>query len=100
MYMLLILCSPVFPGLYDFCSIYTGATLEGAVKLNSKVSGVCGWVYTLPVCLYACILNSSVSTHNSWSLLLSVLVYPLFQYRSVISPSIGLVAYIMPRSLK
>jgi histone deacetylase 3 len=27
---------PVFPGLYDFCSIYTGATLEGAVKLNSK----------------------------------------------------------------
>ncbi|CAI8057809.1 Histone deacetylase 3 [Geodia barretti] len=26
---------PVFPGLYDFCSIYTGASLEGAVKLNS-----------------------------------------------------------------
>lgn len=26
--------SPVFPGLYDFCSIYTGASLEGASKLN------------------------------------------------------------------
>lgn len=25
---------PVFPGLYDFCSIYTGASLEGAAKLN------------------------------------------------------------------
>jgi histone deacetylase 3 len=30
-----VLRSPVFPGLYDFCSIYTGASLEGAVKLNS-----------------------------------------------------------------
>ena len=30
--------SPVFPGLYDFCSIYTGASLEGAAKLNN---GVC-----------------------------------------------------------
>ena len=29
--------SPVFPGLYDFCSMYTGATLEGATKLNHKV---------------------------------------------------------------
>ena len=29
--------SPVFPGLYDFCSIYTGASLEGAIKLNHKV---------------------------------------------------------------
>ncbi len=29
--------SPVFPGLYDFCSIYTGASLEGAAKLNSEV---------------------------------------------------------------
>lgn len=26
--------SPVFDGLYDFCSMYTGASLEGAVKLN------------------------------------------------------------------
>nr|XP_053646254.1 histone deacetylase 3-like [Cherax quadricarinatus] len=25
---------PVFDGLYDFCSMYTGASLEGAVKLN------------------------------------------------------------------
>ncbi|XP_065904416.1 histone deacetylase 3-like [Dysidea avara] len=27
---------PVFPGLYDFCSMYTGATLEGATKVNHK----------------------------------------------------------------
>ncbi|XP_068219489.1 histone deacetylase 3-like [Palaemon carinicauda] len=25
---------PVFDGLYDFCSMYTGASLEGAVKIN------------------------------------------------------------------
>lgn len=30
--------SPVFEGLFDFCSMYTGASLEGAVKLNNKVS--------------------------------------------------------------
>lgn len=29
---------PVFSGLFDFCSIYTGASLEGAVRLNQ---GVC-----------------------------------------------------------
>ena len=28
---------PVFEGIFDFCSIYTGASLEGAVKLNNKV---------------------------------------------------------------
>jgi len=28
----------VFSGLFDFCSIYTGASLEGAVRLNQ---GVC-----------------------------------------------------------
>lgn len=27
---------PVFDGLYDFCSIYTGASLQGAVKLNNQ----------------------------------------------------------------
>lgn len=27
---------PVFDGIYDFCSMYTGATLEGAVKLNNN----------------------------------------------------------------
>lgn len=26
--------SPIFPGLFDFCSMYTGASLQGAVKLN------------------------------------------------------------------
>jgi len=30
--------SPVFDGIYDFCSMYTGATLEGSVKLNNNVS--------------------------------------------------------------
>lgn len=27
---------PVFDGLYDFCSIYTGASLQAAVKLNTQ----------------------------------------------------------------
>ncbi|KAJ8040739.1 Histone deacetylase 3 [Holothuria leucospilota] len=27
---------PVFPGLFDFCSMYTGASLEGATKLNNN----------------------------------------------------------------
>ncbi|XP_028403863.1 histone deacetylase 3-like [Dendronephthya gigantea] len=27
---------PVFPGLYEFCSIYTGASLQGAVQLNHE----------------------------------------------------------------
>ncbi len=30
-------CSPVFDGLFDFCSIYTGGSLAGAAKLNHKV---------------------------------------------------------------
>jgi hypothetical protein len=32
------LFSPVFSGLFDFCSIYTGASLEGAVRLNQGVN--------------------------------------------------------------
>eukprot|EP00126_Sphaerothecum_destruens_P006778 Sdes_comp19522_c0_seq1m11099 len=31
---------PVFDGLYDFCSIYTGASLEGAVKLNQQTTDI------------------------------------------------------------
>ncbi|XP_042231640.1 histone deacetylase 3-like isoform X2 [Homarus americanus] len=31
---------PVFDGLYDFCSMYTGASLEGAVKLNHNCCDV------------------------------------------------------------
>lgn len=27
---------PVFHGLFDFCSMYTGASLEGAMKLNNN----------------------------------------------------------------
>lgn len=27
---------PVFYGLFDFCSMYTGASLEGAMKLNNN----------------------------------------------------------------
>jgi len=27
---------PVFEGLFDFCSMYTGASLEGAIKLNNN----------------------------------------------------------------
>lgn len=29
--------SPVFEGLFDFCSLYTGASLEGATRLNQQV---------------------------------------------------------------
>eukprot|EP00127_Corallochytrium_limacisporum_P000230 Clim_evm47s7 gene=Clim_evmTU47s7 len=31
---------PVFDGLYDFCTRYTGGSLEGAAKLNSGVSDI------------------------------------------------------------
>lgn len=27
--------SPVFDGVFDFCSMYTGGSLEGAMRLNS-----------------------------------------------------------------
>ena len=39
--------SPVFPGLYEFCSIYTGGSLEGAIKLNHEVSGIKIFSFTL-----------------------------------------------------
>ncbi|KAM9983407.1 hypothetical protein ACTFIY_000123 [Dictyostelium cf. discoideum] len=28
---------PVFPGLYDYCSIYSGGSIEGALKLNHRM---------------------------------------------------------------
>ncbi|XP_077980928.1 histone deacetylase 3-like [Glandiceps talaboti] len=31
---------PVFPGLFDFCAMYTGASLEGATKLNNELCDV------------------------------------------------------------
>lgn len=31
---------PVFDGLFDFCSMYTGASLEGAVKLNNSSADI------------------------------------------------------------
>ncbi|XP_014253929.1 histone deacetylase 3 [Cimex lectularius] len=31
---------PVFEGLFDFCSMYTGASLEGATKLNHKLCDI------------------------------------------------------------
>ncbi|XP_072016454.1 histone deacetylase 3-like [Amphiura filiformis] len=31
---------PVFPGLFDFCSMYTGASLEGATKLNNNLCDI------------------------------------------------------------
>ncbi|XP_033636337.1 histone deacetylase 3-like [Asterias rubens] len=31
---------PVFPGLFDFCSMYTGATLEGTTKLNNNLCDI------------------------------------------------------------
>jgi hypothetical protein len=35
---LLLFCSPVFDGLFDFCSMSLGGSLEGAYKLNNDVS--------------------------------------------------------------
>ncbi|XP_055313118.1 histone deacetylase 3 [Sitodiplosis mosellana] len=32
---------PVFDGLFDFCALYTGASLEGAQKLNHDHSDIC-----------------------------------------------------------
>ncbi|XP_030844545.1 histone deacetylase 3 [Strongylocentrotus purpuratus] len=31
---------PVFPGLFDFCSMYTGASLEAATKLNNNLCDI------------------------------------------------------------
>eukprot|EP00051_Salpingoeca_urceolata_P005933 m.78953 g.78953 ORF g.78953 m.78953 type:complete len:430 (+) comp14606_c0_seq3:204-1493(+) len=31
---------PVFDGLFDFCSMYTGASIEGAVKLNNQMCDI------------------------------------------------------------
>lgn len=28
--------SPVFDGIFEFCSLYTGGSLEGAMRLNQK----------------------------------------------------------------
>jgi acetoin utilization deacetylase AcuC-like enzyme len=30
----------VFEGVFDFCSLYTGASLEGALKLNHGVADI------------------------------------------------------------
>lgn len=32
---------PVFDGLFQFCSMYTGASLEAAQKLNHNQSDIC-----------------------------------------------------------
>lgn len=48
--------SPVFDGLFDFCSKYTGASLEGAVKLNNKVSRS----YLKVVCAMICWVSGLV----------------------------------------
>ena len=31
---------PVFPGLFEFCSRYTGASLQGATQLNNKICDI------------------------------------------------------------
>jgi len=32
---------PIFDGLFEFCSLYTGASLDGATRLNNKSSDIC-----------------------------------------------------------
>ena len=51
--------SPVFDGLYDFCSIYTGASLQAAVKLNNQVS-IHVHVFHMSVAA-ACYLHTRIS---------------------------------------
>ena len=29
---------PVFDGLYDYCRVYTGGSIDGAMKLNAGIS--------------------------------------------------------------
>lgn len=41
---------PVFEGIFDFCSIYTGASLEGAVKLNNQVGEMNRGVRNIRLC--------------------------------------------------
>jgi acetoin utilization deacetylase AcuC-like enzyme len=40
---------PVFDGLYEFCTTYTGCSLDGAVKLNHGLTDIAG-IYPLFVC--------------------------------------------------
>lgn len=46
--------SPVFPGLYEFCSIYTGASLQGAVQLNHQVISLYVWSINSTLSLSLC----------------------------------------------
>ena len=32
---------PAFPGLYDFCQLYTGGSIDGAMKLNHGMADIC-----------------------------------------------------------
>lgn len=49
---------PVFYGLFDFCSMYTGASLEGAMKLNNNLCDIAiNWsgnllIYLCTSCLF------------------------------------------------
>lgn len=43
---------PVFTGLFDFCKLYTGASLLSATKLNHKVSVLSSFVSELILLLY------------------------------------------------
>jgi len=41
---------PIFDDLFDFCSIYTGASIDGATRINHGLSDICiNWTGTLPV---------------------------------------------------
>ena len=44
---------PIFDGLYEFCSIYTGASIDGAKKLNQRNCDIA--------------LNWSVRTLRAWN---------------------------------
>ena len=48
--------SPVFDGLFDFCSMYTGASLEAAYKLNNEV------------CWHTVLVNCLLIMWNTWTI--------------------------------
>jgi hypothetical protein len=81
--------SPVFDGIFDFCSIYTGASLEGAVKLNNNVRGEPWRRPTVARLAEPPLLPFPLPPSSA-----------RFVYSNVTLPSIGPVGYTTPRSSK
>ena len=64
----------MFSGLFDFCSIYTGASLEGAVRLNQ---GVCGLLQFMLNLLY--LQHHGTSREQILNVIIALVLYSLVQ---------------------